>query len=85
MHREHVPRVPGHPRVDARHSQESIPRIRQKSIPTTTQVVDGSNCRSLLLVEESRVMIMLYKGIGGSMDFALWDLARRAILGFVLY
>ena len=29
--------------------------------------------------------VMLYKGIGGSNDFALWDLARRATLGFVLY
>jgi hypothetical protein len=28
--------------------------------------------------------VMLYKGIGGSQDFALWDLARRATLGFVL-
>ena len=24
-------------------------------------------------------------GIGGPKDFALWDLARRATLGFVLY
>ena len=29
--------------------------------------------------------VMLYKGIGGSKDFALWDLARRATLGCVLY
>ena len=29
--------------------------------------------------------VMLYKGIGGPKDFALWDLARRATLGFVLY
>ena len=29
--------------------------------------------------------VMLYKGIGGSKDFALWGLARRATLGFVLY
>ena len=29
--------------------------------------------------------VMLYKGMGGSKDFALWDLARRAKLGFVLY
>ena len=29
--------------------------------------------------------VMLYQGIGGSQDFALWDLARRATLGFVLY
>ena len=29
--------------------------------------------------------VMLYEGIGGSKDFALWDLAHRAILGFVLY
>ena len=28
---------------------------------------------------------MLYSGIGGPKDFALWDLARRATLGFVLY
>ena len=29
--------------------------------------------------------VMLYQGIGGSKDFDLWDLARRAALGFVLY
>ena len=29
--------------------------------------------------------VMLYKGIGGSKDFALWELARRATLEFVLY
>ena len=29
--------------------------------------------------------VMLYKGIGGSKDLALWDLARRATLGCVLY
>jgi hypothetical protein len=29
--------------------------------------------------------VMLYQGISGSKDFALWDLARRATLGFVLY
>jgi len=29
--------------------------------------------------------VMPYKGIGGSKDFALWGLARRAALGFVLY
>ena len=29
--------------------------LTSKSIPTTTQVVDGSNCRTLLLVEGSRV------------------------------
>ena len=29
--------------------------------------------------------VMPYEGIGGSKDFALWDLARRAALGFVLY
>ena len=28
--------------------------------------------------------VMQYKGIRGSKDFALWDLARRATLGFVL-
>ena len=28
--------------------------------------------------------VMLYEGIGGSKDFALWELARRATLGFVL-
>ena len=27
--------------------------------------------------------VMLYKGIGGSKNFALWDLARRATSGFV--
>ena len=31
------------------------------------------------------VGVMLYWGIGGSKDFALRDLARRATLGFVLY
>ena len=31
------------------------------------------------------VGVMLYKGIGGSKYFALWGLARRATLGFVLY
>ena len=29
--------------------------------------------------------VLLCKGIGGSEEFALWDLARRATLGFVLY
>jgi hypothetical protein len=29
--------------------------------------------------------VVLYWGIGGSKDFALWDLARRATLRFVLY
>ena len=29
--------------------------------------------------------VMLYKGTGGPKDFALWGLARRATLGFVLY
>ena len=29
--------------------------------------------------------VMLYEGIDGPSDFALWDLARRATLGFVLY
>ena len=29
--------------------------------------------------------VMLYDSIGGSKDFALWDLSRRASLGFVLY
>ena len=29
--------------------------------------------------------VMLYQGIGGSQEFALWDLARRATLGFVIY
>ena len=29
--------------------------------------------------------VMQYEGIGGPKDFALWDLARRATLEFVLY
>ena len=29
--------------------------------------------------------VIRYYGIGGSKDFALWDLARRATLGLVLY
>ena len=28
--------------------------------------------------------VVLYWSIGGPEDFALWDLARRATLGFVL-
>ena len=28
--------------------------------------------------------VMLYEGIGGPKDFALWDLARRATLGCML-
>ena len=29
--------------------------------------------------------VMLYQGFDGPEDLALWDLARRATLGFVLY
>jgi hypothetical protein len=29
--------------------------------------------------------VMLYQGIGGPKDFALWDIARHATLGLVLY
>ena len=47
-----------HPPVDARQSPKFISRIyggRQKSIPTTSHSVNGSNCRTHLPVEESRV------------------------------
>ena len=51
-----------YPRVDTRQSQKSIPRTyggaeRQNKISTTCHVVNGSNCGTQLLVEESRVAL----------------------------